>query len=255
MNKKEARRVKMLNILKETPDISFDGLANLLNVSEMTIRRDTSYLKEQGFLDDFSRVINQEKGKKTIEYIFSNEKILNFEKKEKIAKYAISLIEEQDIIILDSGTTTSLAAAYLPSNIKLTILCYNFQILSHIYDKENLTVIFAGGHLHRKCQIFECSESVKLINRTRANKLFLSVSGIHQSLGLTCSNEYEVKTKEAAMNSSLERILLADSSKFGRVRPGYFAKIDELDMIISDKDLSQEWKDYIRMKKISLILV
>lgn len=254
MNKKEARLVSVLNILREQPQLTIAELASKFGVSHMTIRRDLEHLKQQGFMDSFSKVLSQPQEQKN-EYKFSSEKIKNYKKKERIAKFAMGLVESKDIIILDSGTTTSLMAGYFREDIELTVLCYNYHILSQIYNKTNLTVVFSGGYYHRKDQMFECPEGVELIKRIRANKLFLSASGIHQSLGLTCANEYEVSTKTAVMESSLMKILLVDSSKFGRVRPGYFAQLEEVDLVVTDDELTEEWKEYLDNKRILYHLV
>ena len=66
---------------------------------------------------------------------------------------------------------------------------------------------------------------------------------------------YEVVTKKAALESSLQKILVADSSKFGQVRPGYFAELEEIDEIVTDDGLSREWQDLIAEKDIPLHLV
>ena len=69
--------------------------------------------------------------------------------------------------------------------------------------------------------MFESVEGIGLYGRTRASKMFVSASGVHEKLGMTCAHNYEVVTKKAALESSLQKILVADSSKFGQVRPGY----------------------------------
>ena len=72
---------------------------------------------------------------------------------------------------------------------------------------------------------------------------------MYKRQGMTCAHNYEVVTKKAALESSLQKILVADSSKFGQVKPGYFAELEEIDEIVTDDGLSQEWQELIAEKE------
>ena len=74
-------------------------------------------------------------------------------------------------------------------------------------------------------------------------------------MGLTCTDRYIGDLKRAAISMSLEKILITDSTKFGRVDPGYFAAIEDMDRIITDTGITDEWKDLIRAKQIRLDIV
>jgi len=127
--------------------------------------------------------------------------------------------------------------------------------LSQLYKQENLNIIIAGGYYHKRDFMFECKEAVDLIKRLRASKMFVSASGIHEKLGLTCAYPHEIATKRASIDSALKKILIADSSKFGQVRPGHFAQLAEMDEIITDSDLTKEWQERIAIQGIVLHLV
>ena len=250
MGKKDLRMYALLEVLRTSPVLSIRELAERFEVSEMTIRRDLDYLKENQLLYE----PNQSRYPAD-EYIYSEEQIKHLDKKRRIARYAAGLIRPEDILILDSGTTTGELSRHIPEGFPLTILCYNFHILSQLYKQDNLSIIFAGGHYHKRDLMFESEEGVTLIQRTRASKMFVSASGIHEKLGLTCAYPYETATKRAAIGSALTKILVADSSKFGEVRPGYFAQLAELDEIITDTDLTKEWREQIASQGIVLHLV
>jgi len=240
----------LLEVLRSSPLLSIKELAERFDVSEMTIRRDLDYLKENQLLYEPGPVKHQ-----ADEYIYSEEQIKHLEKKRRIARFAAELIKPEDILILDSGTTTGELSRYLPQGFPLTVLCYNFHILSQLHKQDNLSLIFAGGHYHKRDLMFECEEGVELIKRTRASKMFVSASGIHDKLGLTCAYPHETATKRAAIGSALAKILVADSSKFGEVRPGYFARLSEIDEIVTDTDLTKEWREQIASQGIVLHLV
>ena len=250
MGQKDLRIYAMLDLLRTSPVMTIKELAERFDVSEMTICRDLNYLKENHLLYESNQTKNQEE-----EYIYSEEQVRHLDKKRRIAMFAASMIEAEDILILDSGTTTGELSRYIPDTFPLTVLCYNYHILSQLYKQDNLSIIFAGGHFHKRDLMFESPEGVNLIKRIRCSKMFVSASGIHEKLGLTCAYPYETTTKCAAIDSALKKILLADSSKFGNVKPGYFATLSDMDEIVTDTDLSPEWAAEIDHLGITLHLV
>lgn len=250
MGKKDLRIYAMLDALTASPVLSIKELADKFQVSEMTIRRDLDYLKKNNLLYDSAPLKSGE-----MEYIYSEEQIKHYDKKERIAQFAVNLLEQDDILILDSGTTTGVLSKCIPDDLCATVLCYNFHILSQLYKKENLSLIFAGGYYHKRDLMFESKEGVELIKNTRASKMFVSASGIHEKLGITCAYPYETATKRAAIDSALQKILITDSSKFGQIRSGYFAMLSDMDMVITDEELSDEWQGIISSMGIALHLV
>ena len=86
-------------------------------------------------------------------------------------------------------------------------------------------------------------------------KVFVCAAGIHENLGISCANNYEVATKKAILQSAKQHILVADSSKFGVVRSSYFCNLEDIDTIITDNSLSEEWCSTVSEKKIYLKLV
>ena len=102
---------------------------------------------------------------------------------------------------------------------------------------------------------FSSTEGLQTIGQFRASKFFVSASGIHEKLGLTCGYRSELANKQCAIRSSLNIILLADSSKFGLVRSAYFGELDEIDSIVTDSNISEEWRELIKSKGIKLYIV
>ena len=96
---------------------------------------------------------------------------------------------------------------------------------------------------------------VELIKKMRINKAFISAAGIDEKLGVTCANHYEVETKRAVMQSSDTKILLSDSSKFGKVKIAYFADLKDFDLVITDTGLDPYYQDMIKDLGLKLFLV
>lgn len=258
MGKKNERAEAILKILINQNGESITNLAKELGVSEMTIRRDIRVLCEKNLVTLIQGVaiFNQHSNSSIYNKIYDLYKERNEYADEKmlIGKKAASLLENDDVIIIDTGTTTEQLAKFLPNNLNLTVICYNMNILINIKDKIN-RIIFAGGHYHENTQMFESPEGVALISRTCANKAFISAAGISSKLYVTCTDQYETNTKKAAIDSAIQKILLVDSSKFDKICPVTFANLSDFNTIITDKNLSDGWEKYINDLELELFLV
>ena len=259
MGKKEDRIEEIISYLKEHNGASVKDLATLLNVSEMTIRRDLKILDDNGIVNNvYGSTIYNPKNVNAISGDYYNLSVAtdaHREAKERIGKFAASLIENDDTVIIDTGSTTEYLARYIDKNLNIRALCVTHNVLKHLVDNENFSVIFPGGYYHHNTQMFESEESLSLIKKTRANKVFISAAGVHEKLGLTASNLYEIYTKKAFIQSGEEVILLCDSSKFSTVKSAYFGDLKDFNIIVTDTDLSKEWEDIIVNLGITLYKV
>ena len=257
---KEKRMVQELDLLKKHQKISVKELAAALGVSEMTVRRDLELLRKNHVLERSYGYATLVEGGNGYSYEGENydlrrARLENFAEKDRIAKYAASLIRPDDWVFLDNGTTVSRMTFYLPTDFEYTVLCYNFLILAELLKHSNIKVIFPGGYYHPEDYNFTSPEAVEFIRRHRANKAFLSVSGVHQSLGITCINANIVENKKAMIESSAQNIILADSSKFGLVKANHFADIPDMDLVITDTNLPAGWKKILANAQTQLKMV
>jgi len=256
--KKKERISRIINTLLLENAANVRELSKILKVSEMTVRRDLNLLARENIvrLMHGAAVLNPLNRPDTDEdrYIIDKQEVINREKKMRIGKKAVSLIKPDDIIIIDTGSTTGCLTQALPYDISVSVLCFALNILTAVNMRKNCRISFAGGELHRDTLMFESQEGINLIKRFRANKAFISASGVNLKLGVTCSMQYETETKQACISSALENILLVDSSKFGRIKPGYFADIKDFDIVVTDDGIPPEYENYIKDLGIKLII-
>ena len=275
--------MKILQKMKEDPFVSIAELAEIFSVSQMTIRRDLQYIEK----NELGGRENRNSGGRELsgntvpafpgtvsaslasylsgtgdsgqiprqEYTYDYEEVHCVEEKKRINAFAVSLLRPGDVIVLDSGTTAGMMPEMIPDDLPLTVICYSYYIVSKLCDKPNIRLILAGGYYHRNTRIFSSEEGIRFIKQLRAQKVFLCASGIHADMGLTCTDQYIGDLKKAAISVSLEKILITDSTKFGKVDPGFFAAIEDMDRIITDSGISEEWTDLIRAKRIQLDIV
>jgi DeoR family deoxyribose operon repressor len=113
------------------------------------------------------------------------------------------------------------------------------NIAEIICKQTNLTVMLLGGLYQASSDSFFSSpESLEMLGRIGITKAFLSAGGVHIGRGVSCSNFHEVPIKQKALGVSLKRYLVVDSSKFGIVRPAFFAPLDAFDAVVTDGGLT-----------------
>lgn len=257
MSKKTSRQTELLRIIEAQGLLPIKTLSSMLQVSEMTVRRDLQALQgrapmAEGLFEDGTTAEGLGNGG---DYSLLQALEKANQQKNRIGRFAASLIQPNDVIVIDTGSTTARILPHIPGDKNLTILCYNANVMLELRYKPGIQLLFCGGVYHQNTEMFESPESICYIERIRANKVFLSAAGIHRELGITCANAHEVPTKTAVIRSSQERILVADSGKFGQLRSSYFCSLDEVNTVVTDRHLSPQWQAFIKDKGITLHLV
>lgn len=255
MSKREERMKHMLKVIEQYNNIPLRDLASIENVSPLTIRRDIEEMEKLGYVQNIrGEVFFRGTNGNADEYLLSIATSRHAKEKKAIGECAAKMINPDDFVIIDNGTTTEQLSASIPYNIRATFLCYNLNVVNNLYRKPNISLIFCGGYFHEQTLMFECPESLDIIRRSRANKVFVSAAGIHEKLGVTCVSEYELANKREIIKAGAERILLLDSSKFGIIKPCFVGEIEVFDTIITDSGVSDEWASLIQDKGVNLII-
>jgi DeoR family transcriptional regulator, deoxyribose operon repressor len=253
--KRQDRIVKILDTLHVTRGATIRELAEALEVSEMTIRRDLDDLAaERKVKLVHAGAIPFSPGGRAA-WSLADETASGAVEKRRIGEKAGSLIEAGDVVIIDSGTTAEWLARSIPPDIPVTILCFALNVLLEVGRDKARTVVLAGGALHGESLVFESPEGINLIRRYRAGKAFLTAGGVSTKLGVTCTDPTEAELKKAAVASSQTRILLADSRKFGTVKPSWYADLRDFDAVVTDSGIALEYVEALRELGIALHVV
>lgn len=246
----------ILQVLETNKASNVHELSRELGVSHMTIRRDLVPLvnEERVKILHGSVILHPKNDRRDRDTYYSliAAGANHPDRKAAIGALAASLVEPDDTLIIDSGSTTEYFAKRLPEDIPYTVLCWSLNILSETVRRKNCGTMFAGGAFHSNTLMFESPEGLDMIRRYRATKAFISSAGVSSRFGVTCMNSYERETKVAAIQSSMKKILLVDSSKFGEVRSAYFADLSTFDEIVTDDGISPECADEIGALGITL---
>ena len=207
--------------------------ANLLAVSEMTVRRDIA--ASRGRLSTLGGYVMSGLDLNGSGYSLDRELDVRRNAKAEACRHALRLIEPSDTLFVDCGTTMPNLAAQLPSDMNLTVVTYALNIAEIVAKRPGVQLLLIGGLYHTSSASFSGEDGLHALKRVRLNKAFFSAGGVHATRGVSCSNFHEVPPKRAAMDSALVSYLIVDSSKFGTVRPAHFADIGEFRALITEE--------------------
>lgn len=253
---KTIRLSRIREYLKANTSATVNELSELLEVSHMTIRRDLTTMAENGSVKILHGAVLYVNDEHSDQYRMASARTNMLEAKKRIARQAVKLIDPGDIIIIDAGSTGELIATYLPEDIPITVICYALNIATTVASKQNCSLIVTGGYYHESSMVLESREGLELLKQNRANKAFITASGVSERLGVTCSNFFERATKHSALTSSETGVLVADSSKFGQIKTGHFADLEDFDILITDTGLEDSHRRAIeRMSHKRLYVV
>ncbi len=242
----EERREQILSILEKNNRLLISELTKKFRATPATIRKDLNLLEKQGLL---VRTHGGAMKKKSFfkGLALTEKEKLYLEEKKRIAKEAAKLISEGDQIILDSGSTTELLAKEIKHFNGITVITNGINIALELM-KSNVEVILLGGALQKDSSALIGPITENALKMISVDKLFQGVDGIDLHAGLTTPDMIEAQTSRVMMNIASQRILLVDSTKFGRKSLGVISKVNELDRIITTKKLStnevQEFTKY-----------
>ncbi|WP_194774186.1 DeoR/GlpR family DNA-binding transcription regulator [Pararhodonellum marinum] len=243
----------ILDRLQATGFVSVAELSHEMDVTMVTVRKDLKVLEEKSLLyrshgsaTSISPYVNDRS--------VSEKKLVHVEEKKRIAQEAAKLIQENQAIIIGSGTTVLAFAQAIPKNIPLTVLTGAMNVTLALMEASEIEVVQLGGVVRKSSSSVVGHFAEEMLAHFACSQLFLSVDGISLDHGLTTSNMMEAHLNTAMIGSTQKTIILADSSKFGRKGFGKIAQLEDIDLIITDSGLSVHYKERIEAMGIELIL-
>jgi len=257
MSHERRNRIRnIIDLFNQEVELSVKEIAELLNVSDMTVRRDLDTLETQGVVrrTHGGAVLLDPSTNGKDQYLIGEHTTKNVREKNLIGISAATLVQPNETIYLDSGSTTPFIAKHLDHDLPLTVLCYTMTNAMEIYSHKNANLILLGGFFHRDSNIFHSVENKALISKIRADKAFISTGGCDLDLGLTTYFYYEAEIKREMVSSARQIILVADSSKFGNISVTHFAGLDQIDTIVTDNGIQEEYRDKLINRGIELII-
>jgi len=250
---KEERLLQIINKISgdegTNKSITIKELADTFNVSGSTIRRDLTELEKTGLVKRThgGAILVEQVGD---EYDFSRKQSKNIHEKSSIAKYAASLVEDGEIIALNSSTLTYLMAAELNAK-NLSIITNSIGVVNQLSDKIDYNIIVLGGIYLHSAKTIEGTTTVEQISKMHFDKVFLGANGIDLKLGLSTAGSIEASSKQAMVEYGNEIYFLCESTKFDKASFYKIAEFNQVNAIITDNKLTDEqFEVYNKQTKI-----
>lgn len=250
----EERRQSILKILSERKKVTVYELSKIFFVSEVTIRKDLEALEKQNMLKRThgGALISE----KVIDVpTIYQRRILNKEVKERIGRRLAELIDDDEIIMIDSGTTTIEAIKYFKHFKNLNIITNSLEICNEAIKYDGVKIVAIGGEIIKENLSMRSLIAEQILKNYNANKAIIAVSALSLEHGFTTSDEIAASIKKQMLKSAKQKIVISDSSKFGKVSFYSVCEFNEIDILITDHNISKEYLEAFKEKNIKVYMV
>ena len=233
------RQQQIRDILQSEGAVRTAVLSEMFNVSAVTIRADLRELEKAGECEIIWGGGVSKLPRPNQESLLQRRSELNHESKQRIGKRAAEFIEVGHTVFLDAGTTTLEIAFHLPRDLEyLRIVTPALNVAVTATHYPYVELVMPGGVLRQLTRSLIGPQTLRSLEMFNADIVFLASSGFSLENGVTTGNISEVEVKRTMVKQARKVILTADGSKFGRSLSLNVVPIDEIDMIISDHQLS-----------------
>jgi len=247
----EERVKEILDYIKKEKRANVAELSKKFRVSKVTIRRDLDILSQEGAIikTHGGAILIQEKLSYEIPYRTKSN--INKTEKQKIGREAAGLIKDNDIIVIDSGSTT-LEIAKRINQKNITVVTNDINIAMEVANKPNIELIVVGGTLVKGVYTLISDDAIEFFEKLHVNKTFLGCDALDLDFGISNRQLNECKLKLAMINSALEVIMVCDNSKFDKKVSFHLCDINKINKIVVD-NINDRYLNAFRDKKIEVI--
>jgi DeoR family transcriptional regulator of aga operon len=230
----EERRRAILDSLSRDGRVLVGDLARQFETSQVTIRKDLEILHAHGLLHRTHGGALPSREGVLLDPTLSEKEKLHRREKIRIAEAAAAMVQEGQVVILDSGTTTTAIARALRGFHNLTVVTNAVSIASELAGAD-VEVILTGGTLRRNSFSLVGPIAEDMLRRLNADILFLGVDGFDVHYGLSTPNLLEAKVNRIMVEISKKVVAVCDASKFGRRSLSQILPPSELHHVITDR--------------------
>ena len=231
----DERRNRIVEFVEQTGTVTTEQLVAQLNVSLMTIWRDLTTLDQAGLVRKIrGGAMRISKGRDG-EPLFVSKQVLNRERKELVAHFAATtLVEDDDIVFLEAGTTVAAMVKYLNRR-NLTVIGNGLGTMNELARRlPDVNVYCCGGMLRDVAQTFVGPQAEEFFERVNARTCFLSATGLAFPEGFTDPSPLEIQVKRAMAKSAARVVMLLDSTKLGVRSLSRILPIEDVDILVTD---------------------
>lgn len=246
MKKMEVRQTKILELLTERKKVEVNELADLLKVSQVTIRKDLDLLEKKG-------LIIREHGFATLngQDDMNNRLAYHYDIKQKLAKAACQLIEDGETIMIESGSCCALLAQEIAMTKKdVTIITNSSFIADYIRQYAQVRIILLGGEYQKEAQVCVGPMTRKCVEAFFVDKFFIGADGFSKASGFTGNDYMRSETVRDMAKQAHQIIVVTESSKFQQVGLVNLLPTCEVSCVVTDQQIPFDSEEYLQGQNV-----
>jgi DeoR family transcriptional regulator, aga operon transcriptional repressor len=251
----EERRRRICELLRAEGRVTVDELASRFGISQVTIRTDLSTLESAGAL---TRTCGGALNVPDTEQPLDVKQLQHRAQKLRIAEAAAALIRDGETIVLDSGSTTAEIARRIRTRLELSsvnIITNALNIAALLIDVPSVRLIMPGGILRRESNSLSGHMAEAALANLQADRLYLGADGVDPQIGVMTPHLAEAQLNAKMIQISRQVVVVADSSKFMRRNISLIAKVEQINMLITDRAAPPEAVEELRQRGVEVHLV
>jgi len=251
----EQRRRKILDLLEQKGQITVRDLVERFDVSAVTARADLDALASTGSaVRSHGGAVRQMEASQ--DYPLRFKETLHRGEKIKIGRAAAELVRPNEVIILDSVTTTADVARHLKARKiqPVTIITNALNIASDLLDAQGISVMVIGGLMRPISCSFVGPQAENMLKEFHADRLFLAVDGFDLEIGASTPDVFEAQLNGVMMRVAKEVNVVADSSKLGRRSVSRIGPLEKVHRLITDSHAPAEFVEALRKKGVDVVV-
>jgi len=242
------RHTKILELLTENKKIEVTRLSELLNVSQVTIRKDLIQLENKG-------LIIREHGFATLNSSddINNRLAYHYDIKRRIATVATESVMDGETVMIESGSCCALVALEIARTKKdSTIITNSAFIAEYIRKESNTRIILLGGEYQNESQVMVGPITRKCVESFFVDKLFIGTDGFSEASGFTGKDYMRSETVRDMAKQANHVIIVTESTKFSQKGVVNLIATDEISSVVTDVNIPKEYEEYLSSKNIEV---
>lgn len=247
----DARRKKILELLRRDGQVRVTQLSELLGATPVTIRSDLDALEQDGYLERTQGgAIQTTKNYYNME--FQRRKQEHMDLKKAIAAYAAGMVRDGNTLFINSGTTTYFTAIELKKRKNLNIVTNSISVAVELGDVPTFRVILLGGEINAQYSFTYGEAAREQLSRFKADYAILSIDGVSHQSGLTTYHAEESVIDRIMMERAQRTMVVADSTKLDRESFSHVSDLSGIVCWITDENADRALTERIAQNGVEV---
>lgn len=237
---KDSRLRDMENYIVNKQTVTLKELSSKFNICMNTVRKYVDELAKKPYINKIYGGVTVDNSA-CVFYTDADRAVASPDGKDRIARLAASYISSDDIVFIDSGTTTKQIPNYIPDTVCCTVITHSCHIIEACIRKPNITLIVLPGVFYQRSYSFVDTFSTEYLKSLNFKKAFMSSTGFSLERGATNSTPLECYIKSTASECAQDIYLLADHKKIGISSLLTYAPTERIHHLLTDEKVPAEY--------------